>query len=52
MEKEPCLEYGDKNVVKGQCPNCERPTVFTVIQLGWQKAKREIHGLRLSKENI
>ena len=24
-KKEPCLEHGDKNVVKGQCPNCERP---------------------------
>ena len=24
-KKEPCLEYEDKNVVKGQCPNCERP---------------------------
>ena len=24
-EKEPCLEHGDKNIVKGQCPNCERP---------------------------
>ena len=23
-EKKPCLEHGDKNVVKGQCPNCER----------------------------
>ena len=24
-KNELCLEHGDKNVVKGQCPNCERP---------------------------
>ena len=24
-KKEPCLEHGHKNVVKEQCPNCERP---------------------------
>ena len=23
--KEPCLEHRDKNVVNGQCSNCERP---------------------------
>ena len=23
-KKEPCLEHGDKNVVKGHCPNYER----------------------------
>ena len=22
-KKETCLEHGDKNVVKGKCPNCE-----------------------------
>ena len=26
------LEHGDKNVVKGQCPNCERP-VFIIYTL-------------------
>ena len=25
MKKEPCLEHGDKNEVKGQCRNYERP---------------------------
>ena len=24
-KKEPCLEHGHKNVVKGQCPSCEKP---------------------------
>ena len=24
-KKNPCLEHGDKNAVKGECPNCERP---------------------------
>ena len=27
-KKGPCLEDGDKNVVKGQCSNCERPYSF------------------------
>ena len=30
-KKEPFVEHGDKNVVKGQFPNCERP--YTVFQL-------------------
>ena len=38
-KKEPLVEHGDKNVVKGQFPNCERP--YTVFQLRWQKNKRE-----------
>ena len=38
-KKEPFLEHVDKNVVKGQFPNCERP--YTVFQLRWQKTKRE-----------
>ena len=38
-KKEPFVEHGDKNVVKGRFPNCERP--YTVFQLRWQKNKRE-----------
>ena len=32
-KKEPCLEHGDKNVVKGHCPNYERLIVFAVFHL-------------------
>lgn len=28
-KKQPCLEHGHKNVVKGQCPTCEKLIVFT-----------------------
>ena len=53
-KKEPCLEHGDKNVVKAQCPNSQRKDliVFSVFQLRWQKAKRETHGFRFSNEKI
>ena len=40
-KKEPCLEHGDKNVVKGHCPNYERLIVFAVFHLKWQRVKRD-----------
>ena len=52
-KKEPCLEHGDKNVVKGQCPNCERPYSLYCFPSEMTKGKeREMHGLRLSNEKI
>ena len=41
-----------KNVVQGQCPNCERPYSLTVLKLRRQREKREMNEFRLSNEKI
>ena len=49
-EKEPCLEHGDKNVVKGQCPNCERPLSLYCFPAEMKKGKE--NGFKVSNEII
>ena len=39
MEKRTCLQHGDKNVVKAQCPNCERPYSLYSFQAEMTKGK-------------
>ena len=45
-KKEPCLEHGDKNVVKGQCPKCERHYSLYCFPVEMTKNK----GFRISNE--
>ena len=44
-KKEPCLEHGDKNLIKGQRPNCERPCSLYCLPAemtkGRQRERRE-----------
>ena len=52
MEKEACLEYGDKNVVKGQCPNCERPYSLYCFPAEMTKGKERDKWIQaLKREN-
>ena len=52
-KKEPCLEHGDKNVVKGHCPNYERSySLCGFFHLTWQRVKREMNGFKLSNDKI
>ena len=48
-KKEPCLKHGNKNVVKGQCPNFERPYSFYCFPAETTKDK-EMNGFRLSND--
>ena len=50
QRKERCLEHGDKNVVKGQCLNCERPYSLYCFPTEMTKAKKEMHEFRLSNK--
>ena len=39
-KKEPSLEHGNKNIVKGQCPNCERPYSLYCFPAKMMKGKK------------
>ena len=53
MEKEPCLKYGDKNVVKGQYPNCKRPYSLYCYSAEMTKGKeRDSWTQALKRENL
>ena len=51
-KKEPCLEHGDKNVVKKQCRNCERPYSLCCFPAEMTKGKeRDTWIQALKQEN-
>ena len=51
-KKEPCLEHGDKNVVKKQCRNCERPYSLYCFPAEMPKGKeRDTWIQALKREN-
>ena len=51
-KKEPCLEPGEKSVVKGQCPNCERPYSLACFPAEMTKGKERDAWIQvLKREN-
>ena len=52
MEKKPCSEHGNKNVVKGQRPNCELPYSLYCFPAEMAKGKEGKYVFRLSNEKI
>ena len=56
LKKEPCLEHGGKDLVKEQCPNCERSCSLYYFLTEMEKGKERdewIQALktRKSKQN-
>ena len=53
MKKEPCLEHGDKNLVKEQCPNCERSYSLYCFLTEMEKGKERDEWIQaLKRENL
>ena len=51
-KKEPCLEHGGKNVVNGQCPNCDRPYCLYCFPAEMTKGKERDEWIEaLKREN-